>query len=271
MKALELSKVGLPLELDVSVTPELGIKVKNRKRRECPWEFGSNCRKGQGSDTPQQNSNDWQCMQCFPIHQWVDRQHVPPCLSASAKAQTSTWTKWLAYLSRRARCQIGLLFFRDAIIIGLCWICKPSKCSCSYLCISPFKLKRQNGGSSGYSLVSWTVLAQEIHLPGWQCHPSIHWHYADETRTKHSSHRAEQRAGWLLITQNPWSLILYTSSWALLKELTLWLGQWKRRGGWLWAKLYRDKRYGKISGLTYKSLRQTLLSSMSLPIRCLHL
>lgn len=53
MKGLELSKMGLPLGLEVSVIPEVGIIVKNSKRRECPWKFGPNCRKGHRSDTLQ--------------------------------------------------------------------------------------------------------------------------------------------------------------------------------------------------------------------------
>ena len=35
---------------------------------------------------------------------------------------------------------------------------------------------------------------------------------------------------WLVITHKPWGLTLYTDSWAVLKELTLWLGSGEANG-----------------------------------------
>lgn len=48
-----------------------------------------------------------------------------------------------------------------------------------------------------------------------------------ETGTSHRSHKAELRAVWLVITPEPQLLTLCTDSWAVLKGLTPWLGQWE--------------------------------------------
>ena len=46
-------------------------------------------------------------------------------------------------------------------------------------------------------------------------------------RYKCSSQCTELRALWLVITHEPKQLTLCTDSWAILKGLTLWLGQWE--------------------------------------------
>lgn len=48
--------------------------------------------------------------------------------------------------------------------------------------------------------------------------------------TNHSSQWAQVRAVWLVITHEPWLLILCTDSWAILKGLNLWLRQWEKEG-----------------------------------------
>lgn len=59
---------------------------------------------------------------------------------------------------------------------------------------------------------------------------------------------------WLMISQEPWPLILCSNRWVILKGLTLQLRQCEAIGGWSWVSFCGVRTCGKTFESTCKSL-----------------